>query len=51
MAFYLINVQKLDDGDRLSGDPAAEDDFKSVKGKKPAAKKSSSTDEDYDDLL
>jgi hypothetical protein len=50
VAFYLINVQKLGDGDRLSGDPAAEDDFKPAKGaKKPAGKKSK--DEDVDDLL
>ena len=55
VAFYLINVQKLDDGDRLSGDPAAEDDFKPSKGKKPApkaaGKKVSRNDEDFDDLL
>lgn len=55
VAFYLINVQKLDDGDRLSGDPAAEDDFKPTKGKKPApkatGKKASRNDDDYDDLL
>jgi hypothetical protein len=44
-------VQKLDDGDRLSGDPAAEDDFKSAKGKKAAPKKASRNDEDIDDLL
>ena len=50
VAFYLINVQKLDDGDRLSGDPAAEDDFKPAKGKKPAAKKSSRS-ADTDELL
>lgn len=56
VAFYLINVQKLGDGDRLSGDPAAEDDFKAPsKGKKPAPKaagrKASRNDEDIDDLL
>jgi len=51
VAFYLINVQKLDDGDRLSGDPSAEDDFKPAKGKKPAAKKGKSNDDDVDDLL
>lgn len=38
VAFYLINVQKLDDGERLSGNPSAEDDFKPVKGKKAPAK-------------
>jgi len=50
VAFFLVNVQKLGDGDRLSGDPAAEDDFKPAKGsKKPAAKKAKT--EDDDDLL
>lgn len=44
VAFYLINVQKLGDGERLSGDPSAEDDFKSGGGKK-------SKEEDLDDLL
>ena len=47
VAFYLINVQKLGDGERMSGDPAAEDDFKPVKG---AAKKVKKPAED-DDLL
>lgn len=51
VAFYLINVQKLGDGDRLSGDPSAEDDFKSAKGKKTPAKKSKRTDDDVDNLL
>lgn len=37
VAFALVNVQKLDDGDRLSGDPSAEDDFKPAK--KAAGKK------------
>jgi len=49
VAFILVNVQKLGDGDRLSGDPGAEDDFKSTKGKKPIAKKASKSD--VDDLL
>lgn len=48
VAFYLINVQKLGDGDRLSGDPSAEDDFKSPK--KGKASKSKASD-DVDDLL
>lgn len=43
VAFYLINVQKLGDGDRLSGDPDASDDFakpaKSSKGKASAPAK------------
>lgn len=54
VAFFLINVQKMGDGDRLSGDPSAEDDFKPAKtaGKKPAAKKASKpADDDVDDLL
>lgn len=53
VAFYLINVQKLGDGDRLSGDPAAEEDFKPAKGKKPVGKPAGKkkADEDYDDLL
>lgn len=51
VAFYLINVQKLDDGDRLSGDPAAEDDFKPAKGKKQASKKASRNDDEVDALL
>lgn len=51
VAFYLINVQKLDDGERLSGDPDAAEDFKAAKGKgkvKPAAKKSKYGDDDDD---
>lgn len=48
VAFYLINVQKTDDGDRLSGDPSAEDDFKPVK-KKPVGKRKAN--DDIDDLL
>lgn len=53
VAFALINVQKLEDGERLSGNPSAEDDFgdsKSAGGKsKPKSRKNS--DEDDDDLL
>lgn len=49
VAFALVNVQKLGDGDRLSGDPSAEDDFgKPAKGKGKAKKSKAS---DYDDLL
>lgn len=48
VAFYLVNVQKLGDGPRYSGDPKAEDDFKSdAKKKKPVAPK---TPIDEDDL-
>ena len=51
VSFFLINVQKMDDGDRLSGDPAAEDDFKPApKGKKPAAKKARRSADDNDPL-
>lgn len=50
VAFYLINVQKLGDGDRLSGDPSAEDDFakpaKGGKGKPASAKGKRSRDDD-----
>ena len=53
VSFALINVQKLEDGERLGGsDPSAEDDFKPVtksKGK-PAAKRKPATEDD-DDLL
>lgn len=27
VTFYLVNAQKIDDGERLAGNPAAEDDF------------------------
>jgi len=47
VAFFLINVQKLGDGDRLSGDPAAEDDFKPAKKASKGKGKSS----EVDDLL
>jgi len=55
VAFYLVNVQKLGDGDRLSGDPTAEDDFGAAAKKpntkgKPAAKKTKRRQDD-DDLL
>lgn len=48
VAFYLINVQKVDDGERLSGNPDASDDFKPVKAKKPAKRGKGG---DVDDLL
>lgn len=53
VSFFLINVQKMDDGDRLSGDPSAEDDFQPAKGKKkaPAAKKGKRAVDDDDDPL
>lgn len=48
VSYFLINVQKLDDGKRLSGDPSAEEDF-ATKGKK--TKKHATKDTDMDDLL
>lgn len=55
VAFALINVQKLDDGERLSGNPSAEDDFgdsKSSSGKvSTTSKRKAKVDEDIDDLL
>lgn len=55
VSFALINVQKLDDGDRLGGsDPSAEDDFaaaKPTKGKAAPAKRKASRADDDDDLL
>jgi hypothetical protein len=52
VAFALINVQKLGDGERLSGNPSAEDDFGDSKSSGTSSKKakSKSTDDD-DDLL
>lgn len=46
----LVNVQKLDDGERLSGNPSAEDDFADApaKGKKRPSRKDA---DDADDLL
>lgn len=49
VSLALINVQKVDDGKRLSGDPNAEEDFKPAKGgKKGSGKK---RDRDLDDAL
>lgn len=45
----LINVQKMGDGKRLSGNPSAEDDFKEDKPKGRSKPKSRSSD--VDDLL
>ena len=56
----LVNVQKLDDGERLSGNPSAEDDFAEGKRRSrdeddapPArgARRGKSKDDDYDDML
>ena len=53
VAFALINVQKLDDGERLSGNPSAESDFgaSDTGSKGTSSKKKSKVDEDDDDLL
>lgn len=52
VAFALINVQKVDDGERMSGNPSAEDDFADSKSSKGgSSKKKSKVDEDDDDLL
>lgn len=52
VAFALINVQKVDDGERMSGNPSAEDDFADSKvSGKSTSKKKSKVDEDDDDLL
>jgi hypothetical protein len=55
VSFALVNVQKLGDGVRLSGNPSAEDDFADAPGTskgKPAAKtKARRTADDDDDLL
>lgn len=52
VAFALINVQKIEDGERLSGNPSAEDDFADSKASgKSTSKKKSKVDEDDDDLL
>jgi hypothetical protein len=37
---YLVNVQKLGDGERLSGNPSAEDDFANAPAKSKGKKKS-----------
>jgi hypothetical protein len=50
VAFYLINVQKLEDGERISGDMKAEDDFKPAGKSKPKAK-GKPTDDEEDELL
>lgn len=56
VSFALVNVQKLGDGERLSGNPSAEDDFgdaPSTNKGKPAAKGKPrrAADDDVDDLL
>lgn len=52
VAFGLVNIQKLDDGERLAGNPNAEDDFGASKAKSKAKGKAKpADDEDDDDLL
>lgn len=51
VAFFLINVQKLGDGERLSGNPSAEDDFKPTPGKKTTPAKKTARSSSVDDLL
>lgn len=53
VSFALVNVQKLGDGKRLSGNPSAEDEFGALaKSSKPKAKaKAKPADEDDDDLM
>lgn len=51
VSFFLVNVQKLEDGERLSGNPSAEDDFGSAKGGKSKSKSRKNNDDDDDDLL
>lgn len=52
VGFYLVNVQKLGDGTRLSGNPSAEADFgapaaRTPAARTPAARKSGG----YDDII
>ncbi len=54
VAFGLVNIQKLDDGERLAGNPDASDDFGATKSKSKAKAKTSrrnDDDEDDEDLL
>jgi Protein of unknown function (DUF2815) len=51
VAFGLVNIQKLDDGERLAGNPDASDDFGATKSKSKAKGKSKADDNDDDDLL
>lgn len=49
VAFGLVNIQKLDDGERLAGNPNAEDDFGASKSKSKA--KGKPADDEDDELL
>lgn len=48
VSFALVNVQKLADGKRLSGNPSAEDEFGKASSKPSKSRRS---DDDEDDLL
>lgn len=52
VAFILVNVQKLGEGKRLSGDPSAEEEFKPTRksGKAAPSKRRPADDEDDDPL-
>lgn len=47
----LINVQKLGEGKRLSGNPTAEDDFGDAPARAKPKAKAKARDTDYEDLL
>lgn len=52
VAYALVNVQKIDDGERMSGNPSAEDDFGAASGggkRKPAARGKRDQDEDNEE--
>lgn len=49
VAFALVNVQKIDDGERMSGNPSAEDDFGAAKSSSRKSAPKRSRDEDEDD--
>jgi hypothetical protein len=51
VSFALVNVQKLADGKRLSGNPSAEDEFGKASSKPSKGKSRRSDDDDEDDLL
>lgn len=51
VSLALINVQKIDDGKRLSGDPSAEEDFAEKGSKSRSTKKSRRGSDDDDDIL
>lgn len=50
VGLILVNVQKMADGKRLSGNPSAEDEF-GAKNSKSSSKSKRRSDDDGDDLL